>query len=82
MESMRKGVRKLLSLIRSKQLSEQERELLRFQMQEIDQANVSLEEEERLEKKRRQLQNAEKLFQELTLSARSFTNRKDLCMSG
>ena len=59
--------RKLLSLIRNKQLSEKERELLRFQMQEIDQANLSQEEEEKLEKRRRQLQNAEKLFQDLTL---------------
>ncbi|MEW5802336.1 MAG: DNA repair protein RecN [bacterium] len=59
--------RRLLDLVRKEQLSGEERDLLRFQMQEIDQAGLSQEEEQMLEKRRRQLQNAEKLFQELTL---------------
>jgi len=59
--------KQLLSLLRTKQLNQQEMELLRFQMQEIDQANLSQKEEERLDLKRRQLQNAERLSQELGL---------------
>jgi len=65
-EDYEERCKRLLALIRNKQLSEQNLDLLRFQMQEIDQANLSLDEEAGLEKRRRQLQNAEKLFQDLT----------------
>lgn len=68
--------KQLLSLIKNKQLNQQEIEFLHFQMQEIDQANLSQKEEEMLDLRRRQLQNAERLSQDLTLAAQELYERE------
>ncbi|MEW6379818.1 MAG: DNA repair protein RecN [bacterium] len=68
--------RQLLALIKSKQLNQQELEFLHFQMQEIDQANLSREEEETLDLRRRQLQNAGRLSQDLTMVIQEIYERE------
>ena len=68
-EKYKKKCDQLHSLFQKKQTDEKERELLQFQMLEIDQANLKPGEEQEIEVRKRQLQNAEKLFQESTIAA-------------
>ncbi|MGA1874566.1 MAG: DNA repair protein RecN [bacterium] len=72
-----KKYKKLQSLLAERRTNLKEREFLQFEMQEIDQAHLTPGEEEKLEVKKRQLQNAEILFQDTTAIAQELYEADD-----
>lgn len=59
--------RELISLRQNEQEKYQRIDLLKFQIEEIDQAQLSIEEEEELQNRRKILMNAERLFKNASL---------------
>lgn len=61
--SLRKKQKELGDLIQSKKMDEERKKLYQFQIQEIEKANLSPDEEEKLAQERKVLENVETLFE-------------------